>query len=49
MVTTAWCVKCKAEREMVDPRKVETKTGKWRLAGVCKVCGSKMSTFIKMK
>ncbi len=45
----AYCVKCKAEREMKNPKIIETKNGHRRVAGVCAVCGSKMSKFLPAK
>ena len=45
-MTEAYCVKCKAKREMKDPKEVEMKGkgGKPRLAmtGTCPNCGTKM-------
>lgn len=42
----AYCVKCKAKKEMKDPKEVSMKGkgGKTRKAmtGVCPVCGTKM-------
>lgn len=46
MASEAYCVKCKAKREMKDEKKVEMKGkgGKTRPAatGTCPVCGTKM-------
>ena len=43
---TAWCVKCRAKREMINPETVEFKGkgGKARkaLTSRCPVCGTKM-------
>ena len=39
----AYCVKCKAKREMKDTKATFTKKGHPRTAGVCSVCGTKMS------
>jgi uncharacterized protein DUF5679 len=38
----AYCVKCKAKREMKDPKKVTMKNGKPAMQGVCPVCGTKI-------
>ena len=38
----AYCVKCKAKREMNNPQQVTLKNGKPALSGVCPVCGTKM-------
>jgi hypothetical protein len=43
----AYCVKCKATREIKDPKKKETKNGRWMMQGECPHCGTKMSVFIK--
>jgi hypothetical protein len=38
----AYCVKCKAKREMVSPTAVTMKNGKPATQGTCSVCGTKM-------
>ncbi len=38
----AYCVKCKAKREMKDPKQVTMKNGKNAATGLCSVCGTKM-------
>lgn len=38
----AYCVKCKAKREMNDPKPVTMKNGKPATEGICPVCGTKM-------
>ncbi len=38
----AYCVRCKAKREMVDPHPVYTKKGRPGTRGSCAVCGSGM-------
>ena len=38
----AYCVKCKAKREMKNPKEVTMKNGKKALTGTCSVCGTKM-------
>jgi len=43
----AYCVKCKAKREMKDPNEDTTKNGRKMLKGTCPVCGTKMNMFIK--
>ncbi len=42
MATSGYCVKCKAKREMKDPKNVTMKNGKKAVQGVCPVCGTKM-------
>ena len=39
---TAYCVKCKATREMVKPTQITMKNGKPATAGSCPVCKTKM-------
>ncbi|AIC16779.1 hypothetical protein NVIE_025100 [Nitrososphaera viennensis EN76] len=38
----AYCVKCKAKREMKDPKKITMKNGKPATQGTCPKCGTKM-------
>lgn len=38
----AYCVKCKAKREMKDAKKITMKNGKPATQGVCPKCGTKM-------
>ena len=38
----AYCVKCRAKREMADPVQVTMKNGKAATQGKCPVCGTKM-------
>jgi len=38
----AYCVKCKAKREIKDPKKITMKNGKPAIQGVCPVCGTKI-------
>jgi Zn finger protein HypA/HybF involved in hydrogenase expression len=49
----AYCVKCKAKREMKDPKEVtmKGKGGKERAAmtGTCPVCGTKMFKIMGLK
>ena len=42
-----YCVKCKTTREMKDPKKKQTKNGRWMMQGTCPECGTKVSVFIK--
>jgi hypothetical protein len=46
MATIAYCVKCKAKKEMTDPKEVTMKgKGKTRrraMTGTCGDCGTKM-------
>jgi hypothetical protein len=38
----AYCVKCRAKREMRNTRPIVMKNGKPAAQGVCSVCGTKM-------
>ncbi len=38
----AYCVKCKAKREMKTPANITMKNGKKAVQGVCPVCGTKL-------
>lgn len=38
----AYCVKCKAKREMKNPQQITMKTGRPATTGTCPVCGTKM-------
>ena len=38
----AYCVKCKAKREVKDPKAVTMKNGKPAPSGTCSVCGTKV-------
>jgi len=38
----AYCMKCRAKKEMKSPKKVTMKNGKPATSGVCPKCGTKM-------
>jgi hypothetical protein len=38
----AYCVKCRASREIENPKAMTMKNGKPATQGVCPVCGTKM-------
>ena len=38
----AYCVKCRAKRDMKDARAISMKNGKPATQGTCPVCGTKM-------
>lgn len=38
----AYCLKCRARREMRNPQKVTLKNGRPATQGTCPVCGTKM-------
>lgn len=48
-VVKAYCVKCKAKRDMKDPKEATTKNGRSMLKGTCPECGTKMSLFVAGK
>ncbi len=41
-MATAYCVKCKAPREIQDPRRITMKNGRPATEGRCPVCGSRI-------
>lgn len=45
----AYCVKCKANRKMVEAQIVTTKNGKPAAKGKCPVCGTTMMKFLPSK
>jgi hypothetical protein len=42
MATQAYCVKCKAKREMKNEKPVTMKNGRSAISGICSTCGTKM-------
>ena len=38
----AYCLKCRAKREMKDPKTITMKNGRPATQGVCSACGTKM-------
>lgn len=38
----AYCVKCRAKREMKNPKAITMKNGKPAQSGVCPVCNTKL-------
>ena len=42
LMVEAYCVKCKAKREMDNPKKVTMKNGKPATKGTCPKCGCGM-------
>lgn len=41
-VATAYCVKCKATREILEPRLITMKNGRPATEGRCPVCGTRI-------
>jgi hypothetical protein len=42
MATQAYCVKCKAKRDMKNEKQVTMKNGRNATSGICSVCETKM-------
>jgi hypothetical protein len=42
-----YCVKCREKREIKDAERVEMENGRKALKGVCPVCGTKITRFVK--
>jgi len=38
----AYCVKCRAKKEMNDPKAISMKNGKLAIQGICPTCGTKI-------
>lgn len=47
--TMAYCVKCRAKREMKNAKEVSMKGGRRAMSGVCVKCGTKMFTILGKK
>ena len=45
----AYCVKCRAKRDMVSPTHSVTAKGRHMMKGTCSKCGCKMCLFVKKK
>ena len=41
-MSTAYCVKCKAKKEVSNPEQITMKNGRKALKGTCPDCGTKM-------
>jgi len=41
-MATAYCLKCRAKREMKNAKSVTLKNGRPASQGLCSVCGTKM-------
>ena len=41
-MTTGYCVRCKAKREMKNPTKITMKNGRQASKGTCPKCSTKM-------
>ena len=38
----AYCMKCKAKKEIDNPKQVKMRNGRKAVKGTCSVCGTKM-------
>lgn len=43
---TAYCVNCKAKKEIVNPQQVMMKNGRPSLQGTCPTCGTKLTRIL---
>ncbi|MFH1777891.1 MAG: DUF5679 domain-containing protein [Candidatus Omnitrophota bacterium] len=43
----AYCLKCKAKKEMKDEQKVQLKNNRPAMQGKCADCGTKMTKIVK--
>ena len=43
----SYCLKCKKNTEIIDPKMSSTSNGKKMILSNCAICGSKKSRFIK--
>ena len=41
-MTSGYCVKCRAKKDMKNPQKVKMKNGRRATKGTCPTCGTKM-------
>jgi len=41
-MVTAYCVKCRAKREIKDPEEIVMKNGRPAVKGTCPECGTKV-------
>lgn len=42
----AYCVKCKAKREIIDPKEITFKNGRKAMQGTCPECTTKMTRIL---
>jgi Zn finger protein HypA/HybF involved in hydrogenase expression len=48
MKMQAYCVKCRAKKEMENPQQVTMKNGRPAMKGTCPDCGTGMYSIVKM-
>ncbi len=46
---TAYCVKCRATKEITNPQQVTLKNGTAALQGTCPQCGTKLTRILSRK
>jgi len=46
-MVTAYCVKCRAKREIKDPKKIKMKNGRPAVRGTYPKCGIKVFRIVK--
>ena len=46
---TGYCVRCKAQRELVDAKEITMKNGRKAMKGKCKVCGTQVFKIMSSK
>ena len=42
-----YCIKCKKDTEIIDPKIVRTKNNRWVMQWKCSICGIKKIKFVK--
>lgn len=47
-VVLAYCLSCQVRRQIQDPHRTETRTGRIAVRGVCPECGSELFTFVSV-
>jgi len=48
-MVTAYCVKCRAKRDIKDPEETTLKNGRPAVKGTCPTCGTKVFRIGKME
>ena len=43
----AYCVKCRAQREMQNPKQITMANGRSAMQGTCPTCGTKLTRIVK--
>jgi hypothetical protein len=45
-MTQAYCLKCKKQQDVKDPKDKKTKNGRSMVSGTCSKCGTKVNKFV---